>query len=184
MLLRRPDVEEAEHTLRAYNANIGAARAAFFPTILLTGSGGTTSLTLANLFGAGTGLWSFTPTLSLPIFDAGQNAANLRLSKNQRDVAIAQYEKAVQTAFREVSDALAQRGQVGELVAANQAYAFATGRTLTLSTARYQRGSDTYLNTLTAQLNTYTAQQALVTARLTRATNLIALYQTLGGGVR
>ncbi len=184
VLLRRPDVEEAEHTLRAYNANIGAARAAFFPTILLTGSGGTTSLTLANLFGAGTGLWSFTPTISLPIFDAGQNAANLRLSKNQRDVAVAQYEKAVQTAFREVSDALAQRGQVGELVAANQAYAFATGRSLTLSTARYQRGSDTYLNSLTAQLNTYTAQQALVTARLTRATNLIALYQTLGGGVR
>ncbi len=184
VLLRRPDVEEAEHTLRAYNANIGAARAAFFPTILLTGSGGTTSLTLANLFGAGTGLWSFTPTISLPIFDAGQNAANVRLSKNQRDVAVAQYEKAVQTAFREVADALAQRGQVGELVAANQAYAFATGRSLTLSNARYQRGSDTYLNTLTAQLNTYTARQALVTARLTRATNLIALYQTLGGGVR
>ncbi len=184
VLLRRPDVEEAEHTLRAYNANIGAARAAFFPTILLTGSGGTTSLTLANLFGAGTGLWSFTPTISLPIFDAGQNAANLRLSKNQRDVAVAQYEHAVQTAFREVSDALAQRGQVGELVAANQAYAFATGRTLTLSNARYQRGSDTYLNTLTAQLSTYSASQALVTARLTRATNLIALYQTLGGGVR
>ncbi len=184
VLLRRPDVEEAEHTLRGYNANIGAARAAFFPTILLTGSGGTTSLTLANLFGAGTGLWSFTPTISLPIFDAGENAANLRLAKNQRDVAIAQYEKAVQTAFREVADALAQRGQVSELVAANQAYAFATSRSLTLSNARYQRGSDTYLNTLTAQLNTYAAQQALVTARLTRATNLITLYQTLGGGVR
>ena len=99
-------------------------------------------------------------------------------------MAIAQYEKAVQTAFREVSDALAQRGQVSELVAANQAYAFATGRSLFLSNARYRRGSDTYLNTLTAQLNTYTAKQALVTARLTRATNLIALYQTLGGGVR
>ena len=183
VLLRRPDVEEAEHNLLAYNANIGAARAAFFPTILLTGSGGTTSLTLANLFGAGTGLWSFTPTISLPIFDAGQNAANLRLSKNQRDVAVTQYEHAVQTAFREVADALAQRSQVSELVAANQAYAFATGRTLALSNARYQRGSDTYLNTLTAQLNTYAAQQALVTARLTRATNLIARYQTLGGGV-
>ena len=184
VLLRRPDVEEAEHTLRGYNANIGAARAAFFPTILLTGSGGTTSLTLTKLFTAGTGLWSFTPTISLPIFDAGQNAANLRLAKNQRDVALAQYEKAVQTGFREVADALAQRGQIGELVAANQDYAFATGRSLALSNARYQRGSDTYLNSLTAQLNTYTARQALVTARLTRATNLIALYQALGGGVR
>ena len=184
VLLRRPDVEEAEHTLRAYNANIGAARAAFLPTILLTGSGGSTSLSLSNLFGGGTGTWSFTPAISLPIFDAGINAANLRLAKNQRDVAVAQYENAVQTAFREVADALAQRGQISELVAANESYAFATGRSLSLSTARYQRGSDTYLNTLTSQLNTYTAQQALVTARLTRATNLITLYQTLGGGVR
>ena len=184
VLLRRPDVEEAEHTLRAYNANIGAARAAFLPTILLTGSGGSTSLSLSNLFGGGTGTWSFTPAISLPIFDAGINAANLRLAKNQRDVAVAQYENAVQTAFREVADALAERGQIGELVAANESYAFATGRSLTLSNARYQRGADTYLNALTSQLNTYTAQQALVTARLTRATNLIALYQTLGGGVR
>ncbi|WP_254601175.1 efflux transporter outer membrane subunit [Caulobacter sp. S45] len=182
VLLRRPDVEEAEHTLRGYNANIGAARAAFFPTVELTGSGGSTSLSFANLFGGATGSWSFTPAITLPIFDAGINAANLRLAKTQRDVAVAQYEKAIQTAFREVADALAQRGQIGELVAANQAYAFATGRSLTLSNARYQRGSDTYLNTLTAQLNTYSAQQALVTARLTRATNLITLYQTLGGG--
>ena len=184
VLLRRPDVEEAEHTLRGYNANIGAARAAFFPTVELTGSGGSTSLSFANLFGGATGTWSFTPAITLPIFDAGINAANLRLAKNQRDVAVAQYEKAIQTAFREVADALAQRGQIGELVAANQAYASASGRSLTLSNARYQRGSDTYLNALTAQLNTYTAQQALVTARLTRATNLITLYQTLGGGVR
>ena len=184
VLLRRPDVEEAEHTLRGYNANIGAARAAFFPTVELTGSGGSTSLSFANLFGGATGSWSFTPAITLPIFDAGINAANLRLAKNQRDVAVAQYEKAIQTAFREVADALAQRGQIGELVAANQAYAFASGRSLTLSNARYQRGSDTYLNALTAQLNTYAAQQALVTARLTRATNLITLYQTLGGGVR
>ena len=184
VLLRRPDVEEAEHTLRAYNANIGAARAAFFPTIELTGSGGSTSLSFSNLFGGSTGTWSFTPTITLPIFDAGINAANLRLAKNQRDVAVAQYEKAVQTAFREVADALAQRSQIGELVAANQSYAFAAGRTVTLSRARYERGSDTYLNLLTAQISGYTARQDLVAARLTRATNLITLYQTLGGGVR
>ncbi len=184
VLLRRPDVVEAEHTLKSYDANIGAARAAFLPTVELTGSGGSTSLSLSNLFGGGTGTWSFTPAVTLPIFDAGINAANLRLAKNERDVAVAQYEKAIQTAFREVADALAQRGQIGDLVAANQAYAFATDRSLFLSTARYQRGTDTYLNTLTAELSTYTARQALVSARLTRATNLIALYQALGGGVR
>ena len=184
MLLRRPDVLEAEHQLKAYNADIGAARAAFFPTILLTGSGGTTSLSLSNLFGAGTGAWSFTPAISLPIFDAGINAANLRLAKAQRDVALAQYEKAVQTAFREVADALAQRGQVGDLVATDQRLAYDTGRSLTLSNARYQRGADTYLNSLTAQVNSYAARQSLVGSRLTRAANLIALYQALGGGVR
>lgn len=184
VLLRRPDVVEAEHTLKSYDANIGAARAAFLPTVELTGSGGSTSLSLDNLFGGGTGTWSFTPAITLPIFDAGINAANLRLAKNERDVALAQYEKAIQTAFREVADALAQRGQISELVAANQAYAFATDRSLFLSSARYQRGTDTYLNTLTAEVATYTARQALVTAKLTRASNLIALYQALGGGVR
>jgi multidrug efflux system outer membrane protein len=184
ILLRRPDILEAEHQLKAYNANIGAARAAFFPTIALTGGGGSSSLSLSQLFGPGTGSWSFTPSVTLPIFDAGANAANLRYAKAERDVAVAQYEKAIQTAFREVADALAQRGQMQDLIASRQRLTYATGRSLTQARARYTRGSDTYLNTLTAEVTAYSARQAMVTAQLTRAANLITLYQTLGGGVR
>ena len=184
VLLRRPDVLQAEHQLKAYNASIGAARAAFFPSLSLTGQGGTASLSLSRLFSAGTGIWSFTPQVSLPIFDAGLNAANLRYAKAERAVAVAQYEKAVQTAFREVADALAQRGQAGEYVAAEQRLAASADRALALSRERYARGSDSYLSTLTAETASYSAQQSLVAARLTRATNLITLYRTLGGGVR
>ena len=184
VLLDRPDVLQAEHQLKAYNANIGAARAAFFPTVELTGSGGTTSLSFANLFGAGSGTWTFTPAITLPIFDAGRNAANLRLAKVQKDTALAQYDKAVQTAFREVADALARRGTIDEQLAAQEALVQAASGSLGLSTARYQRGTDTYLNTLTSQVSLYTARQNLTTTRLTRATNLVTLYQTLGGGVR
>ena len=184
VLLDRPDVLQAEHQLKAYNANIGAARAAFFPTITLTGSGGTTSLSFANLFGAGSGTWTFTPAITLPIFDAGRNAANLRLAKVQKDTALAQYDKAVQTAFREVADALARRGTIDEQLAAQQALVDAASQSLGLSTARYQRGTDTYLNTLMSQVSLYTARQNLTTTRLTRAMSLVTLYQTLGGGVR
>ena len=184
VLLRRPDVMEAEHQLKGYNANIGAARAAFFPTIALTGSGGSTSITLGSLFGAGSGAWTFMPTLTLPIFDAGQNAANLRYAKAERNVAVAQYEKAIQTAFREAADQLAQRGQIADLVSANAREVDAVSHSFALSQARYTRGSDTYLNVLTSQVTLYQAQQNLITARLTRATNLISLYQALGGGLR
>ena len=184
VLLGRPDVMEAEHTLKGYNANIGAARANFFPTIELTGGGGSTSVSLGSLFGAGSGAWTFMPTVTLPIFDYGQNAANLRYAKVERDVAVAQYEKAIQTAFREVADQLAQRGQIADLVSANAREVDAVSGSRSLSQARYQRGSDTYLNLLTAQVTLYSAQQNLITAKLTRATNLISLYQVLGGGVR
>jgi outer membrane protein, multidrug efflux system len=184
VLLRRPDVMEAEHQLEGYNANIGAARANFFPQILLTGGGGSTALSVGDLFSPGTGAWTFTPTVTLPIFTAGENAANLRYAKVAKNVAVAQYEKAIQTAFRETADALAQRGQIANLVAANQREVDAVGGSFGLSNARYQRGSDTYLNVLTAQISLYQAQQNLITARLTRATNLINLYQALGGGVR
>lgn len=184
VLLRRPDVLEAEHLLKAYNANIGAARAAFFPSLSLTGQGGTSSLSLAKLFSAGTGAWSFTPQVSLPIFNGGANVANLRYAKAERGVAVAQYEKAVQTAFREVADALAQRGQAGDYLAAEQRLAASTDRALVLARERYERGSDTYLNTLTAEVTAYSARQSLVAARLSRAANLITLYRTLGGGVR
>jgi outer membrane protein, multidrug efflux system len=184
VLLRRPDVMEAEHTLRGYNANIGAARANFFPTVELTGGGGSTSISLGDLFGPGSGAWTFMPTVTLPIFDAGQNAANLRYAKAEKNVAMAQYEKAIQTAFREVADQLAQRGQIANLVDANAREVDAVSHSYGLSNARYQRGTDTYLNVLTAQTTLYGAQENLITARLTRATNLIALYQALGGGVR
>jgi len=182
LLLRRPDVMEAEHQLKGYNANIGAARAAFFPTIELTGGGGSTSVSLGSLFGPGSGAWTFTPTVSLPIFAGGRNRANLSAAKAQKDIAVAQYEKAIQTAFREVADALAQQGQIAGLVSANQREVDAVSHSFSLSSARYQRGSDTYLNVLSAQLTLYQAQQNLIAARLTRAANLITLYQVLGGG--
>ena len=184
VLLDRPDVMEAEHTLRGYNANIGAARANFLPTIELTGGGGSTSVSLGSLFGAGSGSWTFMPTVTLPIFDYGQNAATLRYAKAERDVAVAQYEKTIQTAFREVADQLAQRGQIAALLDANAREVDALSHYSGLAQARYQRGSDTYLNVLTAQTSLLSAQQNLITARLTRATNLISLYQVLGGGVR
>jgi multidrug efflux system outer membrane protein len=184
VLLRRPDVMEAEHQLRGYNANIGAARAAFFPTIALTGGGGSASVSIGSLFGPATGAWTFTPTITLPIFAGGENAANLRYAKAEKNVAIAQYEKAVQTAFREVADALAQKGQIADLVSANERETDAVSRSFGLSNARYTRGTDTYLNVLNAQVTLYSAQQNLITARLTRSTNLIDLYQALGGGVK
>ncbi|CAN5200239.1 AdeC/AdeK/OprM family multidrug efflux complex outer membrane factor [soil metagenome] len=182
VLLQRPDVLQAEHQLRAYNADIGAARAAFFPTISLTAQGGTSSSYLTNLFGSGTGTYSFSPNISLPIFDYGRNRANLKISKAQRDLAVAAYEKAIQTAFRDVADALAQRGTVDGLIASQERLVAATQGSLTLAQARYDRGADTYLNTLTAQLNLANARQTLISAQLTRASNLVALYRALGGG--
>ena len=182
VLLQRPDVLQAEHTLKAYNADIGAARAAFFPTLSLTASGGSSSIYLDRLFGSGTGAYSFAPNLSIPIFDYGRNRADLKLSKAQRDSAVASYEQAIQTALREVADALAQRGTVNDLIASQERLVNATSISLKLADARYQRGVDTYLNTLTAQINLAAARQTLISARLTRAANLVALYRALGGG--
>ena len=182
VLLARPDVVEAEHTLRAYNADIGAARAAFFPTITLTANGGTESLYLDKLFAAGTGVWTFAPTISLPIFDWGRRQGALQLSKAERAQALAAYEKAVQSAFKDVADALAQRGTIDARILAQVRLNEASNRALQLSQARYQRGADTFLNTLTAQLTLYAAQQSLVSARATRALNLVELYRALGGG--
>ncbi len=184
VLLNRPDVLEAEHQLKSNNANIGAARAAFFPSITLTGSAGSASVSLSSLFGPNTGAWTFMPSITLPIFDAGKNRANLRLAEAQRDTSVAQYEKAVQTAFREVADALARRGTIDEQLAAQEDLVDASSRSLTLSQLRYRRGSDTYLNTLTAQLSVYSARQTLVSTRLVRSLNLVTLYQALGGGSR
>jgi multidrug efflux system outer membrane protein len=182
LLTRRPDILQAEAVLKSENANIGAARAAFFPTISLTGSLGTVSTALSGLFGAGTGFWSLLPALTVPIFNAGALKAELDVAKIQKDIGIAQYEKAIQTAFSEVANGLAARGTFDDEVAATQRYAQAQRRTLELSTSRYQNGIDPYLAVLTAQTGYYTAQLALVNTELLRLTNLVDLYRALGGG--
>jgi multidrug efflux system outer membrane protein len=182
ILLRRPDVVQAERLLQAANANIGAARAAFFPRISLTASAGTTSSALSNLFEGGTGFWSFIPQLNLPIFEGGRNRANLKVSEVDRDIAQAQYEKAIQSAFREVADGLAQRGTLDEQLAAQTALVEASADNQALSEARYRRGIDSYLNVLDAQRSLYAAQQDLITLRLTKNSNHVTLYKALGGG--
>jgi outer membrane protein, multidrug efflux system len=182
LLTRRPDILQAESILRSENANIGAARAAFFPNISLTGSLGSASASLAGLFGAGTSAWSLVPSLTLPIFNAGALKASLDVAKVQKDIGIAQYEKAIQSAFSEVSDGLAARGTYDDQVAATERYTAAQQRTLELSDFRYRNGVDNYLTVLTAQTGYYNAQLALVATRLQRLTNLVDLYRALGGG--
>ena len=182
LLQRRPDILQAERDLRAANANIGAARAAFYPRISLTASAGSSSSSLSNLFGSGTGAWTFSPQISLPIFDAGANRANLAIATTSRDIYVAQYEKAVQTAFREVSDALAQRNTLGRQLAAQEALVGATSDAFRLSDARFKRGIDSYLTVLDSQRSLYTAQQNLIGARLSRFSNLVTFYKALGGG--
>lgn len=182
VLARRPDVLAAEHTLEAQNANIGAARAAFFPRITLTGDTGAASTELGDLFTGGTGSWSFVPKVSLPIFSGGANIANLRGAKADRDVATAQYEKAVQTAFREVADALAVQATMRDRVGAQERLAAAAADSERLSRARYESGVDSYLTLLDAQRTLYSARQSLLNARLAELTNRVNLYKALGGG--
>lgn len=182
VLLQRPDVLQAEAQLKADNADIGAARAAFFPSISLTGSGGATSLALSDLFTGAARSWSFGPTITLPLFAGGKNTANLAYAKAERDAAVATYEKAVQTAFREVADALARRGTIDDQLAAQDAQSAAAADALSLARARYARGSDSYLNLLIAQRTLYAARQSLVATQLARAANRVTLYAALGGG--
>ncbi len=182
LLQRRPDILQAERTLKAANANIGAARAAFYPRISLTASAGSSSSSLSGLFNGGSGTWSFVPQISLPIFDGGANQANLDIAKADRDIDVAQYEKAIQTAFREVSDALAQRSTLGRQLDAQQALVGATSDSYQLSSERFKRGVDSYLSVLDSQRSLYTSQQNLITTRLSRFTNLVTFYKTLGGG--
>ncbi|SDV51612.1 efflux transporter outer membrane subunit [Chitinasiproducens palmae] len=182
LLLRRPDILQAEQLLLAANANIGAARAAFFPSISLTGSFGTASRQLGGLFKAGSAAWTFSPTISLPIFNGGQNLANLDLAHIEKNIEIAQYEKAIQTAFREVSDGLIARTTYEQQIAALKNYVDSQQRRLQLSNLRYTSGVDSYLSVLTAQTDLYGAQQTLINAELSRLTNLVTLYQKLGGG--
>jgi multidrug efflux system outer membrane protein len=182
LLERRPDILSAEHSLRAANANIGAARAAFFPSVSLTGLLGTSSAQLSGLFGKGSKYWSFSPQLSMPIFAGGANVANLDLARVQKNVQVAQYEKAIQTAFREVADALAARGTLQQQLEAQGALVDSAGASYTLSEMRFHSGVDAYLTVLDSQRTLYSAQQGLVSVELARLQNLVGLYKALGGG--
>ncbi|WP_296598935.1 efflux transporter outer membrane subunit [Phenylobacterium sp.] len=181
ILLTRPDVEEAEHRLRAANAQIGAARAAFFPTIDLTALAGAASPQLGALFSRGTFTWQGQAGASLPIFAGGANVAGLAQAKGERALAVAQYQKAIQSAFRDVADALARRGTIQDQLDAQSALTAAAQQAYDLSQARYREGIDPYLNTLDAQRTLYSAQRSLAQTRLARAQNLVALYVGLGG---
>ena len=182
LLFRRPDVVAAEHSLIAANANIGAARAAFFPSISLTASGGVAGSQLNRLFtGAGT-IWSFEPEITIPIFTAGQNQAELDLAKVQKNIQVAQYEKTIQTAFREVSDALAARATYVDQVKAQQQLVDAAADSVRLSTMLFKAGVDNYLPVLTAEQTLYSAQQTLLNLKQVQLTNLVTLYKALGGG--
>jgi multidrug efflux system outer membrane protein len=182
VLLSRPDVLEAEHQLRAANADIGAARAAFFPEITLTGQVGQESTALSSLFNPASRTWLFQPGATLPIFEGGKNVAGLKSAKASRDAAIAAYEKAIQTAFSEVANALARQGTIGDQLAAQQALVEASNDSYRLSNARYERGADTYLNVLVAERALYSAQQTQISTALAALANAVELYRALGGG--
>lgn len=182
VLLLRPDVQQAERTLQAAEAQIGAARAAFFPRISLTGSAGSASPGLDGLFRGGTGMWSFVPQISLPLFDAGRNRAQLKTAQVERDIAMAQYEKAIQSAFRDVADGLAERATLGQQVEAQQQLVARSSDALRLAEARFRAGVDDRLATLDAQRSLYAAQQGLVQVQLAQQLNRVTLYKALGGG--
>jgi outer membrane protein, multidrug efflux system len=184
VLVQRPDVLAAEHRLRAANADIGAARAAFFPTITLTGNFGTASAQLSGLFKHDSEAWTFAPQISVPIFTGGANVANLRVAKLARETAVAQYEKSIQTAFREVADTLAARGTLDEQWAAQQALVTASKDAYRLADMRFQDGVDGYLSALDAQRSLYGAQQQLQLVRLLRLENRVTFYKALGGGLQ
>jgi multidrug efflux system outer membrane protein len=182
LLEHRPDIRSAEHRLRAANAAIGAARANFFPTIRLTGTLGTISSDYSRLFEPHTGYWSFLPSVTLPLFDTGRNIAQLEVSESERNMAVADYEDTVQTAFREVADGLVQRRYIGEQAAAEQALLKAAQTAYNLASARYEAGVDSYLNVLDAQRSLFTARQSWTTTQLQRAANAVTLFKALGGG--
>jgi outer membrane protein, multidrug efflux system len=184
VLTRRPDVLAAEHQLVAANADIGATRAAFFPSILLTAQAGTASTQLSGLFKPGSGAWTFSPQINLPIFTGGANLANLDLSKIEKNVYVAQYEKALQTAFREVDDALAARNTLDEQLFAQRALLDDASESYRLAEMRFRNGVDSFLPVLDAQRALYSAQQAVVSLELLRLQNMATLYKALGGGMK
>jgi multidrug efflux system outer membrane protein len=182
VLLRRPDVLQTEHQLRSANANIGAARAAFLPTISLTGSIGSASTELSDLFKSGTGTWSFIPQITVPIFQGGRLRGNLGVATADRDIALAQYERTIQVGFREVADALALTSTLSQQRQAQQMLADAAAKSSQLSQARYQNGRDSYLTLLDSQRAEYAARQGLISTRLSEQSNRVTLYKVLGGG--
>ena len=182
VLQRRPDILAAEHTLKAANADIGAARAAFFPRILLTGSAGTASAKLTDLFTGPSATWNFSPQITVPIFDFGGTRSRLDVSKISKSIEIANYEKAIQNAFREVANALAVRSILDEKLKAQELLLNAEQKRFDLATARYLQGIDSYLDVLLAQQDLYIAQQNLLQFQADRLLNAIALYRSLGGG--
>jgi len=182
LVARRPDILQAEHSLEAANANIGVARAAFFPTISLTGSAGFGSSQLSSLFRTGSREWSFSPQISVPIFTGGRNRAQLESAQAAERIQVATYEKAIQTAFREVADALIDIETYSRQIEIENALIGTQQRRLELATLRYRQGEDTYLNQLTAQQDLYTAQQGLLQAQFNKLAGQIALYRALGGG--
>jgi multidrug efflux system outer membrane protein len=184
LLVRRPDILAAEHQLKAANADIGAARAAFFPSIQITANAGTSSSQLSGLFAAGSGTWLFNPQITLPIFTAGQNKASLDAAKIGKLIEVADYEKTIQTAFREVADALTAKKFLDERVVDGRALVQAEQRRYELANARYQDGVDNYLTALLAQQDLYTAQRNFIATQFARLSNLVTLYQALGGGWR
>lgn len=183
-LLERPDVLSAEHSLKSANANIGAARAAFFPSISLTATGGLASSVLSDIFtGGASSIWSIAPSISLPIFDGGENKANLAYSEAQQKKYLAAYEYAIQNAFTEVADALARRATIQQQIDAENALVAASTRSYELSLARYENGVDSFQTVLESQRTMYSARQSLITTRQTDLENRITLYKVLGGGL-
>jgi multidrug efflux system outer membrane protein len=183
VLLRRPDVLQAEHQLKSANFSVGAARVAYFPQLTLTGSAGLASTALSSLFDHGASVWSLAPSLGLTLFDGGARSAAVDAAQASKLGYVAAYESTVQTAFKEVADALARRGTMVDQLEADRSLVAAAQDSAGLSMARYEKGVDTFLNALTAQRTLYSAQQTLVSARLTAWGNTVTLYKVLGGGV-
>lgn len=182
VLLTRPDIMEAEHNLKAKNANIGAARAAFFPSISLTANTGIASKSLSSLFDGGAqNVWSFSPNINIPIFNGGQNSANLDYTYAQRDIALNQYEKTIQTAFKEVNDALATRATINEQINKQKEVVDAVSKSYNLALRAYKVGTGSYLNLLISQRTLYSARQNLINKYQEDLTNRVSLYKTLGG---
>src|SRR5690606_2714752 len=184
LLTNRPDVRAAEYQLSAAGANIAAAKARLFPTISLTGNAGYASTSLSDLFKSGGFVWSIGPSIDLPMFDWGTRQANIKISETDQHIALSDYAKSIQSAFREANDALAVRQNIGERLAAQRRLVDATNTTYRLSNARFRAGIDSYLTVLDAQRASYAAEQGLLLLEQANMNNQVEVYKTLGGGIK